>query len=332
MADRDPADVTVGVVTYERPGGLRDLLVTLAGQRRLPAEVIVVDDSPDPEFEASVPEWTDRFGDLGVDFRYTADGPGSMPGARNAVIERATGRVTCFLDDDVLCPPGWLESILAGYGAFEDTAAVGGPAVTVDDSLEMVPDPLRDPRGVNELGEYGAIDMAADRWIPPEPVECDLLMGANMSFRTDRLRAVGGFDAGYGGTAAHEDSDVMARLAAAGERAVYHPGALVYHCSADAGGSRASLADRREWYYWLGRNAVRFRWLNFRDSFARSVLDLLLSGDGVTASLQEQVATAVRTGDGAQLWWTWGYLHGLAYETVRADTDRLSEPGSGDRE
>jgi hypothetical protein len=57
-------------------------------------------------------------------------------------------------------------------------------------------------------------------------------VGANMAFRTDALRAVGGFDAALGaGTLAEggEDTLVLTRLLLAGHTLLYHPSALMRH-------------------------------------------------------------------------------------------------------
>lgn len=307
-------DATVGVVTYNRPDCVPDLLSGLAAQTRSPDEVIVVDDSEGDRTRQAVEEAT-RGHDWGeTPLRYVGrEEPGGIPSARNEVVERTSGDVVCFVDDDAIPAERWLESVVDTYER-TDGSAVGGPAITATRDREPTVEIRRDPENVNRMTRYGEVGLFADRWIPPAPVETEVLVGANMSFERSALAAIGGFDPGYGGPGSSEELDVVARLRAAGHTVYYHPDALVYHLEAEEGGSRSDVAARTQAYYWEGRNLVRFRARNFPETFWPGIVRLLVSKPYAPAPAWKQVASALVEADPAKLWFLRGYLDGLLYE------------------
>lgn len=272
---------TVGIVTYGRPRYMARLLESLLDQTRFPDEILVVDDSHADPTRAAVEERISAFERRGTTLRYLPrSGPDSMPGARNTVIDCAGSDIVCFLDDDVVCEPEWFESILRGFEENPEMAAVGGPAISVDEDLEPLREIVRHPENQNHVDGYGGTTSRVKDWIPPDPVETDRLGGANMAFRRETLVSIGGFDLAYDrGPAKFEETDVMARLIREGHRLLYHPGALVYHFEARAGGSRTGMtrADL-EGEYWFARNYVLFRRKNTIVPFWLSVVHLIVLG------------------------------------------------------
>jgi GT2 family glycosyltransferase len=253
---------TVGIATYGRPEYLRRVLESLVEGTLVPDEVLVVDDSHEDATREIVEGYREPFEGLGVDVRYLARvGPDSMPGARNTIVNGSTADVICFVDDDVVCEPAWLESIVRTFEENPDVAAVGGPAVRVDEDLRPTSEIVRDPENQNRINGYGETVSRVENWIPPAPVETQRLGGANMAFRRSVLVELGGFDLAYDlGPAKLEETDLMARLVRRGDPLIYHPEALVYHFVASSGGARATM-DRAELEgrYWFARNAVLFK-------------------------------------------------------------------------
>lgn len=272
---------TVGIVTYGRPRYMARLLESLLDQTRFPDEILVVDDSHTDLTREAVDERASAFERRGSTLRYLPrSGPDSMPGARNTVIDCSESDLVCFLDDDVVCDPEWFESIVQGFEEHPEMAAVGGPAISVDDDLEPIREIVRHSENQNHVDDYGRTTSRVKDWIPPTPVETDRLGGANMAFRRDALVAIGGFDLAYDrGPAKFEETDVMARLVRRGDRLLYHPGALVYHFEARAGGSRTEMtrADL-EGEYWFARNYVLFRRKNALVPFWLSIAHLAARG------------------------------------------------------
>lgn len=304
-------DFTVGVVTYERSEWIGDLFESLADQTRVPEEILVVDDSEDDATERVVERAADQFAD-DTDFEYRhRDADRGIPSARNELVEWASGDVVCFVDDDAVCGPEWLASIAETYESDPDAVAVGGPAVLSDADLEPTVEVSRTDERRNSMNKYGEVDLCSDFWVPPRPMEVDTLIGANMSFRRETIRRIGGFRTDYEGTAAFEETDVFARLWDEDATVVYHPDAFVYHRQVDDGGSRTSIEDRRGYYYWLGRNLINFRWRNFRSTFPVSLARLLVRSPN-TRSVASQLRAAMR--DPTYLSYSRGFLDGLRYD------------------
>ena len=118
--------VTIGVLTFRRPGDLAAVLPLLldqaAGQtepgRRV--EVLVVDNDPDASAAPVVDAL--RADTRGADLRYVVEPTPGIAAARNRVLDEAAGsRLLVFVDDDERPHPGWL-------GALLDTAARTGAA------------------------------------------------------------------------------------------------------------------------------------------------------------------------------------------------------------
>jgi GT2 family glycosyltransferase len=101
--------LSICICTFDRPAELRRALDTLMAGTRQPDEVLVSDDSPDPEPTRAV---CARHSIV----RYMR-GPGAgLPAKRNQLIDEATGTHIHFPDDDVTFPPGF---VAAAYAAME---------------------------------------------------------------------------------------------------------------------------------------------------------------------------------------------------------------------
>lgn len=300
-------NITVGIITYHRPGRVDALLDSLHEQDRHPDELIVYDESEDDRTADVVASHRDRFEEDGVDLSYTHAAGKTIQGeARNAVIDTATADILCFLDDDTVATPGWMEGIEDAYTEFPAAAAVGGPALTVDEDRNVIPDILRTPENQNTFNRYGEVHDASDRWVPPHPVETHKFRGANMSFRVDALEEIGGFDPGYRGNAYREEDDVMARLWNRGDTLIYSPDATVYHFRSPSGGARSG--HKRANAYWQGRNLVRFVRKNFPEHYHRALLRLVFHTDGYPPPLWKDAAGMVVNRDFSRLWKFKGYM------------------------
>ena len=306
---------TVGIVTYGRPEYVDALLESLLEQTVHPTEILVVDDSHADRTRRTVDAYRHRFERMGTDLRYLARvGPDSMPGARNTVINCSEGDVVCFLDDDVLCAPAWFETVIGVFERRPDVAAVGGPAISVDDDVEPVRQIIRAPKNQNYIDACGRTVSRGKNWIPPEPVDTQRLEGANMAFRREALVDVDGFDLAYDrGPAKFEEVDTMARLVRRGDRLIYHPAALVHHFEALEGGSRAAMTHvDLENQYWFARNYVLFRRKNARIPSWLSIACLILSGLRPWRVLR--FVEAALDGDRSQFYRLRGYLDGIVFD------------------
>lgn len=315
---------TVGVITYNRPDCVSRVLRSLRKQTRTPDEVVVVDDSESRATRRAVERF--RSERTGFPVNYASGDPETaQPGARNQVIDWASGDVVCFVDDDIYCGPTWLETIHDAYAEDESLAGVGGPALITDEDLEPLYDwYLTSRRDLNRINDYAEDVELAEFWIPPEPVVTDFLLGANMSFRLSVLEDIGGFDTDYRwGPAYYEETDVMATLKDQGQTLLYHPDALVNHVKSEAGGSRSEGGSHRRdsglWFshnhidpYWFFHNHVIFA-RKHSNSFTRSLVRLLFRTEYRPAPLWRHLLGGLRRGDVDEgIAAAMGYVDGLA--------------------
>ena len=133
--------VSIVVATKDRPADLQRCLESLAAQRsERRIEIIVVDNAAAVEREASAAR------------RATADVVRRFPGviliseqraglsyARNRGIAAATGDIVVTTDDDVTCPPNWIERLVAPFGRADVMVVTGNvlPAALDTDAQRL---------------------------------------------------------------------------------------------------------------------------------------------------------------------------------------------------
>ena len=224
-AEEHPAaTVTVVLPTFRRPAGLARALRALADQQDpgVPWDVLVVDNDSDDT--ADVTAVFERCRPLLPVAASLVCEPGrGAARARNAGIQRAEGDIVAFLDDDVVPDRRWLARLVAPVVAGTADAA-GGP-VALDPAVS-VPGWL----GRDWLGYLSQYDRGTDERLLDGG---DYVLTANAAFRTERLRAIHGFDEALGprggSPMVNDDLDLCRRWAAAGGRIAYVPGAVVVH-------------------------------------------------------------------------------------------------------
>jgi len=209
--------------------------------------------------------------------------PGLSRARNRALEECADDEVICFVDDDAVLGPGWLELMGDAWGRVDDrVACIGGPirARFVDPRPPWLTETLL--RSLSIL-DYG------DRAIDVNPGH-QALYGANVSFRCGPLRSVRGFDPELGaGTpmAVGEDDEAQRELVLAGWRVRYEPGPFVWHLISSARLTPGEMVRRRARYgVFLGRRGRRRRRLAMRRclSSTRHLASATLRGDLAAAT------------------------------------------------
>lgn len=224
-------NISVCIPTHCRPERLRELLSDLSQQRRLPQEVVVVDNDE----AGSARKVVDLARAAGTPFpiRYAVEVQKNISIARNRTIELAQGDWLAFIDDDERAPPAWLD-LLAATGDSLGADGVLGPVVPV--LPDAAPTWLRRGRFYNWARMRTGVVVPVRR-----------LRFGNVLLRTAVLRKQEPvFDPAYGLTGG-EDGDLLARLAQSGARLVWCDEAIVTEPVEPA---RLSLR-------WLLRRALR---------------------------------------------------------------------------
>lgn len=224
---------------------LRSVVALMQG--RTDAELIVVDQtrSHDEATERCLAELAETLHLHRVDFA-------SLTRARNHGIRQSRGEIILFLDDDIEPSSNLLNEHLACY-TDPDVWGVGGctllPGKGKLSKRDFSPAALRSL----EFERTTRFDLDWPRtmgWAP----------GCNMSFRREKLIAVGGFDEAFYGIAVGEEAELCYRVRQAGGIIQYAPEAALVHLVNPSGGCRtatesaertAQLLDNQ--YYHLSR-------------------------------------------------------------------------------
>lgn len=119
-------NISVVVPTYRRLLDLETCLISLMDQLFLPQEILIVDNALEGSAEAVVRSLASVGARRGVALRYAQGRVNSLPAARNLGIEKTTGDVVVFIDDDVILDSLYLDEIRKVYEGSPEVAGVQG--------------------------------------------------------------------------------------------------------------------------------------------------------------------------------------------------------------
>ncbi|WP_233289170.1 glycosyltransferase family 2 protein, partial [Kitasatospora sp. MBT63] len=189
-------------------------------------EVIVVDNAPaDDTTELLIrTRYRDRI-------RYLREPVPGLARARNRGLAAARGELVAFTDDDALADPGWVSAMVAAFRSDERIGCVTGLVLPAELDTEA-------QAAFERFGGYTK-GFTARSWSRAQSTDPLLALrvggfgtGANMAFRTDLLRRLGGFDTATGaGTRTRGGEDLLAffHVLEGGHTVAYQPDAIVWH-------------------------------------------------------------------------------------------------------
>ena len=243
--------VSVAISTLDRPDALARCLRSLADGTALPAEVVVVDQSPGETARQAVDAAQGLPRVVHVPQRRTGLSLG-----QNEAVARTTSAVVAVLDDDCVADPGWVEAVSRVLGDERPVDVVGGRVLPLEDG----------GAGLAVSSRTGTERLSFDRRDRP----WDVGSGNNFAFRRAWFERVGGCDPRLGPGSPGRgacDIDLFYRLMRAGARAAYEPELLVLH-------ERATRGQRlaRRVPYGFGMGSACAIWLRERDGRALRVL------------------------------------------------------------
>lgn len=217
--------ITVVISTRNRPNELKKCIGQLKKSKDQDFELLIVDNASDTDETKHVVESFE-----GV--RYVREDRKGASIGRNTGIKHATHGVVAFTDDDVIVDEDWITRIKEG---FENplTMALTGLTIPLELSTKSQYIFERD-WGFNKGYLPKTFDYAyVQKYVTAEeaiPV-WDVGAGANMAFRKDVFKMVGGLDdrMGAGASGCCEDSEMWYRIMAAGWNCFYMPNLVVYH-------------------------------------------------------------------------------------------------------
>ncbi len=214
--------ISVIIPTYKRIDKLKDCLDSLLKQTfpKDEHEILVVEDGSHSGAEDLVKSLRGKFPNIRYFWRTNA-GPAA---ARNVAIKDAKGEVCTFTDDDCTVPPDWLEKLWDGFRRHPEVTGVGGRMEPPEDLVKKNP--------------FARFELYLTRVVfnlPPEREEFisgrDSPIGAtnNIAYKTEALRAVGGFDEKFKPHIPGEERDLKERLCDSGFDKILYVSTKVTH-------------------------------------------------------------------------------------------------------
>jgi GT2 family glycosyltransferase len=179
----------------------------------LPWELIIVDNNSSDNTQVIVDDFINK-SDLNV--KYVIERHQGLSHARNMGIQKASGNIIAFTDDDCIVDQHWITAISKEFQSAESIAGIGG-RVELYNKMDR-PVSIRVHK---EKTIFSSIDRIFN-----------LIIGCNMAFARPVFDEVGMFDTDFGaGTkfASAEDSDFLYRAYKKGLKLIYSPEVLVYH-------------------------------------------------------------------------------------------------------
>ena len=226
----------VAICTFNRSPLLAKALRSLAVQDAPPTfPILVVDNASTDDTAAVVAEFQKTLPNLS----YVLETRRGLSNARNRALADCREPLIAYLDDDAIASPGWVRAMTGAFAELgPDVAAIGGRILPIWEAPK--PDwfsaELEDYVSVLDFGD--ATMVLADRGV----------VGANMAFRTEALRAGGGFSDKLGRKGkrllGNEELAVVRNLRARGLAIGYCGAAVVDHLVPKDRMTHAWILDR----------------------------------------------------------------------------------------
>jgi GT2 family glycosyltransferase len=270
----------IAVCTNRSPAAVAECLKALQEQAGAANVMLVTSGLPEREVEAHRAE----FGGT-----VAAEPEPGLSRARNRALAAAPD-VVVFVDDDAVVADGWWDALRRRWEeAPADVACIGGP---IRARYSVEPPPWFSDGIAHTLTLLDRGPRVRDL----DPRE-EAVYGANISFRVDPLRQIGGFDPDLGHSGARvffaEEDEAQRALVRAGYRVRYVPDAAVWHVIPAERLTRGSFIRRRFAFgTTVGMRRERSRGLAARQALASGGGALLAAAGGRRALAMERAVRA----------------------------------------
>lgn len=255
---------SVVIPTVKTLGRIDRTLSSLASLDDRPEEVIVVQNGLSEQDrhgdQTSYQRVAQQYDCLHLKIVYD-DVPGLLSG-RHRGAEESTGDLLVFIDDDITVAPDWLMGLSSLFADPEIVLATGPsrPAFESEPPPWLTQCWRPTPCGGRQMAQLSLLELNTDDAVP---IDTDLVWGLNYAIRRRTLCHHGGFHPDcVPKPLQHFQGDgetgLSRKISAAGERAAYHPAALVFH---HIGSERMTLSyfDRRAFYQGVCDSYTRIR-------------------------------------------------------------------------
>ncbi|MCG6534401.1 MAG: glycosyltransferase family 2 protein [Syntrophales bacterium LBB04] len=120
-SQENKSQISVVIITFNRAQMLADVLASLTEQKRLPDEVVVVDNNSRDDTKQVALSFKDR-----LNIKYVFEGKQGVSFARNTGIANASGDIIAFIDDDCVAQKEWLYYLELPFLRDPSIGIVGG--------------------------------------------------------------------------------------------------------------------------------------------------------------------------------------------------------------
>ncbi len=216
--------ISVVVCTYNGSQRLKRMLKSFREAvipDHLSWEFILVDNNSDDDTRLVFEEVETHYESK---IRYVFEEKMGISYARNRGIKEAKGEIIAFTDDDVIVDKYWIQNIEKAFKEHDHVACVGGKILPIWETPKpkwLKPDLFT----YLALLDYG--DSIAYMSSP-------YIWGANFAVKSEMFKRYGLFDSNLGripGTLySDEETEFLQRLQNAGEKVLYYPLSIIYHC------------------------------------------------------------------------------------------------------
>ena len=292
-------DISVIIPTVGR-SILRKCLRSIADGSQLPGQIIVVDQSSNPEIRG----WLDDLQVLGVETKHLPSTQTGKASAVNTGVERADTEFIAITDDDCLVAPDWLRNMRAHLKNRSGAVVTGRVEAAGDEEVPMV-----------------VTSLAPATYSRPR-LKFDTLSGGNMGVALTVMKQVGLLDEEL---RCSEDGEWAYRALRAGVQIEYAPDVIVYHY-----GWR-DTADRRLRYREYAEGCGRFygKYLRQGDWFIglRTVVHYLRELRRLLRAVVNRNAEQLRRSWACLRWLAPGILAGFRSQSARVASRVKSDQG-----
>ena len=267
ISTKESLELTVIIPTKNRAADLGATIKSLASQSLLPSQLVIVDQSDVPSFQGGLPFELTYIHDPHIK---------GLTEARNRGMEKSTGQIWLFLDDDVVMEQNFTEHLLSTYGP--GVTGVSGIITNYSKppmgrylwDIVFMRGPIRDDRQ--------SVYWSSARLASSSPIQLRQFGGGLMSFRADAIRNLR-FDENNRGAAPGEDIEFCAQLPPPAVLLVNPRARLIHNKSPEARAPVYWLTLHAQVYYYMRErhwrkgvwNNLCFVWLNVGYALAASL-------------------------------------------------------------
>lgn len=216
--------ITIAICTYNRADYLRDTLNDLRNQTALDdrTEIIVINNNSDDHTNKVCNDFDKR--NPNIQFRAIKELNQGLSFARNRAVEESEGEAILYIDDDVILPDNFVET-LHQYSEAHNTVKAAGGRIQVSfdgEDPDWIPEQLMPMFGHHDLGKKDCKYPASN-----------FPRGGNMFIRKEVFHKYGLYDTSLGrigkSLLGSEEKAFFDRLKQNGEELMYWSGLFLWH-------------------------------------------------------------------------------------------------------